>query len=244
MIQNSEFGILNSIVLGKIKAEVGRTRVPSRPSFSTALRKGLANPSHLRKTLVPGISVLPRAISLEIDGQWPMCCAGASPTEDPWPRLFTRPSVPVSRWASRVSSEGIVGKWYSGTLMRSMRRRWSWLIAVALFLQLGAMMAPSVLAAAGIDIEDVCTCPTGTPGATCPMHHGKTSQSHDSTNRCALKSAAVPSALARLTFSSGVGIVPAAQALQVSIETSAVSPVQISSFASRTELPDSPPPRR
>jgi hypothetical protein len=223
---------------------VGRTRVPSRPSFSTALRKGFTNPSHLRKTLVPGISVLPRAISLEIDGQWPVCCAGASPTEDPRPRLFSRPLIPVSRWALPVSSEGIVGKWYSWALMRSVRRRWSWLIAVALFLQLGAMMAPSVLAAAGIDIEDVCTCPTGTPGATCPMHHGKTSQSQDSSNHCALKSAAAPSTLALLTLSSGVGIVPAAQALQVSVETSAISPVRTSSFASRTELPDSPPPRR
>jgi hypothetical protein len=120
----------------------------------------------------------------------------------------------------------------------------SWLIAVAVMLQLSAIMAPAVLAAAGIDIEDVCTCPTATDGATCPMHHGKTSQSQDSSNRCALKSAAAPSTLALLTFSSGVGIVPAAQALHVSIEAFAVSPVRTSSFASRTELPDSPPPRR
>jgi len=105
-------------------------------------------------------------------------------------------------------------------------------------------MAPSVLAAVGIDIEDVCTCPTANDGATCPMHHGKTSQSQDSSNHCALKSAAAPSALALLTFSSGVGIVPSTHALPVSVETSAVFPGQTSSFASRTELPDSPPPRR
>ncbi|HEX7794142.1 MAG TPA: hypothetical protein VF456_07325 [Vicinamibacterales bacterium] len=128
--------------------------------------------------------------------------------------------------------------------MRSVRGRLSWLIAVAIMLHLSAIMAPAVLAAAGIDIEDVCTCPTGTAGATCPMHHGKTTQSQDSSNRCALKSAAAPSTLALLTLSSGVGIVPAAQALQVSVETSAISPVRTSSFASRTELPDSPPPRR
>jgi hypothetical protein len=120
----------------------------------------------------------------------------------------------------------------------------SWLIAVAIMVQLTATMAPAVLAAAGIDIEDVCTCPTATDGATCPMHHGKTSQSADSSNRCALKSAAAPSALALLTLSSGVGMVPAAQGLQVSVETSTISPVQTSSFDSRTELPDSPPPRR
>jgi hypothetical protein len=120
----------------------------------------------------------------------------------------------------------------------------SWLIAVALLLQLSAIMAPAVLAAAGIDIEDVCTCPTATEGATCPMHHGKTSQPQDSSNHCALKSAAAPSTLALLTLSSGVGIVPAAQALQVTVEISALSLVRSSSFVSRTELPDSPPPRR
>jgi hypothetical protein len=111
-------------------------------------------------------------------------------------------------------------------------------------LQLAAIMAPAVLAAAGIDIEDVCTCPTATPGATCPMHHGKTSPSQDSPNRCALKSAAAPSALALLTFSSGVGIVPATQTLHVSVEASALATVRTSRFSSRTELPDSPPPRR
>lgn len=152
--------------------------------------------------------------------------------------------ISVSRWALPVSSEGIVGKWYSGSVMPSERRRSSWLIAVAVLLQLTAITAPAVLAAAGIDIDDVCTCPTATHGATCPMHHGKTNQSQDTSNRCALKSAAAPSALTLLTFSSGIGIVPAAQALHLSVETSAVFPVRTSSFASRTELPDSPPPRR
>jgi hypothetical protein len=128
--------------------------------------------------------------------------------------------------------------------MRPVRRRFSWLIAVALMLQLGAIMAPAVLAAAGIDIEDVCTCPTATHGATCPMHHGKTSQSPDSSNRCTLKSAAAPSTLALLTFSSGIGVVPAAHALYVSMESSSIATVRNSSFSSRTELPDSPPPRR
>src|SRR5262249_13749317 len=238
-ILNSEFDCPR-----EVHAEVGRTRVPSRPSFSTALRKGLANPSHLRKTLVPGISVLPRAISLEIDGQWPVCCAGASPTEDPWPQLFARPLKSVSRRGLPMSSEGIVGKWYSGRVMRPVRRRLSWLIAVALMLQFGAVMAPAVLGAAGIDVEDVCTCPTATHGATCPMHHGKTSQSTDSSNRCALKSAAAPSALALLMFESGAGIVPYPHALTVSIEPSGISPVRDVRVPSRTELPDSPPPRR
>jgi hypothetical protein len=37
--------------------------------------------SHLKKTLDTGVPVLPVSASLEADGQWRMCCAGASPTE-------------------------------------------------------------------------------------------------------------------------------------------------------------------
>lgn len=40
--------------------------------------------SHIRKTLNPGVPVLPFfPASLDAVGQWPVCCAGASPTEDP-----------------------------------------------------------------------------------------------------------------------------------------------------------------
>jgi hypothetical protein len=218
-------------------------RVPSRPSFSTAPRKGLTLATLERPLCREFLFYPERSLSRSMGSG--LCVA----REPRLPRThgrgcLPRPFTPVLRWALPVSSEGIVGKWYSGRVMRSVRRRLSWIIAVAFMLHLSAIMAPAVLAAAGIDIEDVCTCPTATDGATCPMHHGKTTQSQDSSNRCALKSAAAPPTLALLTLSSGVGIVPAAQALQVSVETSAISPVRTSSFASRTELPDSPPPRR
>src|SRR6516162_2430308 len=40
--------------------------------------------SHIRKTLKPGVSVLPLLpASFDAVGQWRLCCAGASPTEDP-----------------------------------------------------------------------------------------------------------------------------------------------------------------
>ncbi len=40
--------------------------------------------SHVRKTLKPGVPVLPaKPTSFEADGQWLVCRAGASPTEDP-----------------------------------------------------------------------------------------------------------------------------------------------------------------
>src|SRR5262245_2396862 len=128
--------------------------------------------------------------------------------------------------------------------MRPVRRRLSWLIAISLLLQLSAIATPVVLTAAGFDIEDVCTCPTATHGATCPMHHGKTSDSHESTNRCAIKSAAAPSALALLTFTSSASIVPSAHVLHVSVQSSALHLTGNTGFSSRTELPDSPPPRR
>src|SRR5580693_79459 len=42
-----------------------------------------SNLSHVRKTLESGIPVLPSATSLDVVGQWLLCCAGASPTEGP-----------------------------------------------------------------------------------------------------------------------------------------------------------------
>jgi len=57
---------------------------PTRPSFSTAHRKRSEDLSHVRKTLNPGVPVLPlRQTSFEVVGQWPVCRAGASPTEEP-----------------------------------------------------------------------------------------------------------------------------------------------------------------
>src|SRR5579864_142648 len=57
---------------------------PTRPSFSTAHRERSCDLSHIRKTLNPGVPVLPlRPASFEAVGQWLVCCAGASPTEDP-----------------------------------------------------------------------------------------------------------------------------------------------------------------
>jgi hypothetical protein len=58
---------------------------PTRPSFSTAPRERFMQPnlSHVRKTLESGIPVLPCATSLDVVGQWLLCCAGASPTESP-----------------------------------------------------------------------------------------------------------------------------------------------------------------
>ncbi len=57
---------------------------PTRPSFSTALRQGsFPIPATLGKPLIRiFLFYRPRA-SLDAEGQWPLCCAGASPTEGP-----------------------------------------------------------------------------------------------------------------------------------------------------------------
>jgi hypothetical protein len=128
-------------------------------------------------------------------------------------------------------------------LMRSVRNRLPWLLAIALVLQLGGIVAPVVLAAAGIDVEDVCTCPDATHGATCPMHHGKTAGSKGASNDCAVRNASAPPALGFLTLSSGAGIVPTINAFHITVQSSVIHSVSGSSLTSRTELPDSPPPR-
>ena len=59
------------------------TQAPTRTSFSTAHRQRLKRLSHLGQTLQPRVPGLPQPASLEGAGQWPVCHAEASPTEDP-----------------------------------------------------------------------------------------------------------------------------------------------------------------
>jgi len=127
--------------------------------------------------------------------------------------------------------------------MRSVRTRLPWLLAIALMLQLGGIVAPVVLSAAGVDVEDVCTCPDATHGATCPMHHGKTTGSERPSNNCAIRNASAPTAFGLLTLISGTGILPPGNAIHVTVQSSVIQSVSGSSLISRAELPDSPPPR-
>ena len=96
--------------IGSGEAEAGKVaRVPSRPSFSTAPRKGLTTLATLRKPLCREFLFYPVAISLEIGGQWPVCCAGASPTEDPQPRIVRAaisPSLPPGSTSVKRMRDG------------------------------------------------------------------------------------------------------------------------------------------
>jgi hypothetical protein len=56
----------------------------TRPSFSTALRQrspSVGALATLEKPLIREFLFYPEPASLEPGGQWPVCCAGASPTE-------------------------------------------------------------------------------------------------------------------------------------------------------------------
>src|SRR5579872_4157185 len=59
------------------------TDSPTGPSFSTARRERSEDLSHIRETLNPGVPGPPCLASLDASGQWPVCRADASPTEDP-----------------------------------------------------------------------------------------------------------------------------------------------------------------
>jgi hypothetical protein len=127
--------------------------------------------------------------------------------------------------------------------MRAVRTRLSWLFSLSLVLQLAGMTAPLVLSAIDSEIAGVCTCPAGVHGTTCPMHHGTTSQSPDRSNRCAMRSASVPTDMALLPLLSGAGLIPALNMFDVAELSSALAPVAGPVFAHRTDLPDPPPPR-
>src|SRR5689334_117570 len=89
--------------------------------------------------------------------------------------------------------------------MRVIRKRLLIVLSAVLLLQCAGVIAPLVLSATGVDVAEMCTCPGGVHGATCPMHHSKETETQDNAHRCALKNAATPSHAALLAFMSGAG---------------------------------------
>jgi hypothetical protein len=129
-------------------------------------------------------------------------------------------------------------------LMRTVRRRLSSLLALVLLMQLGGILAPVALSAAGISVIEACTCPGGNHATTCPMHHSKENRSAGDANRCAMRSASTPTDFALLTLGTGGGVLPSLHALDVPDAPSAAPAASVSTVRSRTDFPDSPPPRR
>jgi len=128
--------------------------------------------------------------------------------------------------------------------MRTIRRRLSSLLALVLLMQLGGMLAPVALSAAGAAVIEACTCPGGNHATSCPMHHSKENRSPGDAHRCAMRGASTPTDFALLTLGTGTGVLPSLHALVVPDQPSSALAPSISSVRSRTDFPDSPPPRR
>jgi len=128
--------------------------------------------------------------------------------------------------------------------MRTVRRRLSSLLALVLMMQLAGILAPVALSAAGAAVIEACTCPGGNHATTCPMHHSKDNRSPGDAHRCAMRSASTPTDFALLTLGTGGGVLPSLHTFDVPDEPSAAPAALISSVRSRTDFPDSPPPRR
>ena len=128
-------------------------------------------------------------------------------------------------------------------LMRPIRRRLSWMLASWLVFQCAGIVAPVVLAATGVALEEACTCPGAIHGATCPMHHGKEATSKDEANRCSVRNSYPPTDLALLALAGGTAVLPRLLVFDVIEPSRTPISLHAENASSRTELPDSPPPR-
>ena len=108
----------------------------------------------------------------------------------------------------------------------------AWLVCQATTLAL----TPALLA-----FSLACGCATGA-NATCPMHHS-TQPTPGSGTKCTLQNAHAPLDTALLSLFASHGVVPQKMSVDLTDTTfRRIFPV-VSELASRTGLPDSPPPR-
>ena len=125
--------------------------------------------------------------------------------------------------------------------MSFLRKRTAWIAAAWLTchaLALTAPLAAVVIAAA----EDLCTCPGGTPGAVCPMHHRVMTPDAKPAGPQVRNGCAQPDT-ALLSLTGGLGVLPVS-AVQSSL---ALLPATVASVAiasiQHVAIPDAPPPR-
>jgi hypothetical protein len=115
------------------------------------------------------------------------------------------------------------------------------MLAAWLVFQLVGITAP-LIAATGSALQEACTCPGGAHATTCPMHHGKETPK-DSTNRCSMTNAYAPADLALLALAGGAGLLPRLVTSDSVDKALARVMLSFDILSSRSELPDSPPPR-
>jgi hypothetical protein len=117
------------------------------------------------------------------------------------------------------------------------------MLASWLAFQFVGIVAPVVLAATGVALEEVCTCPGTIHGSTCPMHHGKESAPKDKANPCSVRNAYPLTDLALLALTGGAAVLPPLLAFDAVAASRTPTSLHADNPSSRTELPDSPPPR-
>jgi hypothetical protein len=118
--------------------------------------------------------------------------------------------------------------------MCTVRRHLSWIVGAWLVCQVGIVAAAPLL----LTVDDLCTCPTAVPGASCPMHHA-----HQNTGECTVKSAAPVSAVTLASMIGGVGVMPPVQTISTPVVPAGLLPALAAAVISRAERPESPPPR-
>ena len=106
-----------------------------------------------------------------------------------------------------------------------------------------ALAAP-LAAAAFAATEDLCTCPGGTPGAVCPMHHRAMAAMAQETAPAGprLRNACAEPDYTLLALAGGVGILPHIAPLTRDVVATTV-PIFSAALRARTDVPDAPPPR-
>jgi len=118
--------------------------------------------------------------------------------------------------------------------MRTVRRHLSRIVIAWLLCQVSAVTAAPLLHAE----QGLCTCPDAAPGAACPMHHA-----HQDPNECVLRNAAPVSTITLASMIGGVGVMPPVQTTSVAVVPADLIPALPALVLSRSERPESPPPR-
>lgn len=120
------------------------------------------------------------------------------------------------------------------TTMRPVRRRLGWLICAWLVCQLAGVAAVPLLLAS----DQLCACPTSTPGAACPMH-----QAQRDSDECVVRSAAPVPAATLASLINVAGVIPPVPISATKALPAEWIPALHADVIVRSGRPESPPPR-
>jgi hypothetical protein len=105
--------------------------------------------------------------------------------------------------------------------------------------QLLAFSAPVLVDPSALAASEQCTCPGGTLGAQCPMHHRALDQNASGPR---MRSSCASSDVALLSLAAAIAVLPQTADFGIDVVSSAVRITPVPS-QSRVELPGTPPPR-